>query len=306
MENIQNMQGEKSRKKLLAPLVVLLLCAVSLTGAAYAYTSSMTSIDNNVHVEGLTLSLTEQNEQSEAVPVAHALYDFKIAYSGHTQTGKSADTLKAIRYSLTSENSVGFRTSGSDVIYDENVTAVEMADLSAYADGSYVDTQYAVGNGSFSSAVGYRTFDFGTSGPTKDQLDAGLGEGIYKIGKEYTLNATNHSDKEVTLTLNVKYSAANPDFGEGVKGIYIVVSGNIPAVVGGSAAVSVSEVVRIDNSDSQLITRNLCTMGADQGIDGTNLKIQAYLVCSDFYSSAAFGVDEDDIDFVVNFTAKTA
>lgn len=55
MENMQNMNEEKSRKKLLVPLVVLLLCAVSLTGAAYAYTSSLTYKDNTTAVEFLSV-----------------------------------------------------------------------------------------------------------------------------------------------------------------------------------------------------------------------------------------------------------
>ena len=42
-----------SRKKFLIPLVVLLLCAVSLTGAGYAYNSSVTVNDNSGDTVGL-------------------------------------------------------------------------------------------------------------------------------------------------------------------------------------------------------------------------------------------------------------
>ena len=44
-----------SRKKLLAPVVVLLLCMVSLTGAAYAYSSTMTNTGNYLDAKDLSL-----------------------------------------------------------------------------------------------------------------------------------------------------------------------------------------------------------------------------------------------------------
>jgi len=49
-----------SRKKFLIPLVVLLLCAVSLTGAGYAYNASVTMNDNTAPVdEYLTIDLKD-------------------------------------------------------------------------------------------------------------------------------------------------------------------------------------------------------------------------------------------------------
>ncbi len=54
MDNMQ-INGEKSRKKFLVPLVVLLLCGVSLVGAAYAYTSTLTYTDNTATIEYLSV-----------------------------------------------------------------------------------------------------------------------------------------------------------------------------------------------------------------------------------------------------------
>lgn len=54
MDNMQIGQ-EKSRKKFLIPLIVLMLCAVSLTGAAYAYSSSLTNTGNSTDTEYLSL-----------------------------------------------------------------------------------------------------------------------------------------------------------------------------------------------------------------------------------------------------------
>ena len=46
-----------SRKKYLAPVVVLLLCLVSLTGAAYAYSSTMTNTGNTIDSDYLSIDL---------------------------------------------------------------------------------------------------------------------------------------------------------------------------------------------------------------------------------------------------------
>ena len=56
--NNMNMETEKSsRKKLLVPLVVLLLCAVSLTGAAYAYNATLKVAENPVDAGYLSVDL---------------------------------------------------------------------------------------------------------------------------------------------------------------------------------------------------------------------------------------------------------
>jgi uncharacterized protein YxeA len=46
-----------SRKKYLAPVVVLMLCLVALTGAAYAYTTSVTSGQNGVTADYVSIDL---------------------------------------------------------------------------------------------------------------------------------------------------------------------------------------------------------------------------------------------------------
>ena len=48
-----------SRKKFLIPLVVLLLCAVSLTGAGYAYNASMIAPDNGADAGDLQIDLID-------------------------------------------------------------------------------------------------------------------------------------------------------------------------------------------------------------------------------------------------------
>ena len=65
-----NMETEKSsRKKLLVPLVVLLLCAVSLTGAAYAYNSTLNVNNNSADAGYLSIDLAGGTEQNVAAGV---------------------------------------------------------------------------------------------------------------------------------------------------------------------------------------------------------------------------------------------
>jgi len=61
MDNV-NTNAKESRKKYLAPLLVLLLCAVSLTGAAYAYTSSVAIVGNNVTSDEFVLQVYKDDK----------------------------------------------------------------------------------------------------------------------------------------------------------------------------------------------------------------------------------------------------
>ncbi len=294
MNNMQNMEDGKSRKKILVPLIVILLCAVSFTGAAYAYISSVTNVGNTASVEGLTIDLTEQVDDQD-VAVTHALYTVKFAYGDHFLAGND-DTKKAIKYGF-GTNSVGFKADGT---YDSEVTSAEIATPDNYADGYYVETSYAVGTGALST-VGYQSVSMEGTVPTVDELTLALGNGAYKVGGAYTLDVTNQSGKAVTLTLNIKYDNASVDLGDGVKGIYLAITGTV-----GSTAVS--KVVKVDAPDATtgLVTEDILTLAATEATDGTDLAVQAYVVCSDFHSASATAVTSTSYSFAVNFTAATA
>ena len=291
MDNIQMTQEEKSRKKFLVPLIVLLLCAVSLTGAAYAYSSSVTVVDNSASIEGLTIALIEKNDQDQDVNVAHALYNLKLAYGDHYLIG-SDSAKKAIKYSVT-ENSVGFKANGAYAV----VTAADLGTLSTFKDGYYVDVSYDVGEGF--EHVGYNSVTFEAELPTVEELVAAIGHGVYKVGSEYTLNVTNQSNKNVDLKLNVKYDSTEVSLGDNVA-MYVAITGNV------DDGVAVNKVIRIDNPTSGLVSDSVTSILADQAADGTDIKVQAYLACSDYCSAEATAVTSTSYGFVVNFTASTA
>ena len=286
--------------------MVLLLCAVSLTGAAYAYTSSVTVIDNNVHVEGLTLNLQNVDDGTE---VGSSIYNFKFAYGDHTLKGDSAEgKTKAIRYDYGTDTYKGFALDDdSNPVYQGVVTSADLEDLTKFADGYYVDTMFAVDDEDYDEPVGYyNVINWGTGEPTAAQLsekyEAG-NLGVYKLGDSYTLKVTNQSNKGIELKLNAKY-ANTPIFGEGVRGIYAVITGTI-AATDDSAEVSVNKVIRLDKPVDNKVSGVITEFAKDQATAGANLNIQVYLECSDYHSASALTYTDKDYSFVLNFTANT-
>ncbi len=62
MTDIQ-MEEKSSKKKLLVPLVVLMLCAVTLVGAAYAYTTSVSTTSNTLNGEFYSIDLYDGEKE---------------------------------------------------------------------------------------------------------------------------------------------------------------------------------------------------------------------------------------------------
>ena len=107
--NNMNMETEKSsRKKLLVPLVVLLLCAVSLTGAAYAYSATLTNNSNSADAGVLSVDLktgtpTESNLVFSGTNVVTFTDNFNYTKSGNPATWQKT-------------NQVGYSLKGGDVV----------------------------------------------------------------------------------------------------------------------------------------------------------------------------------------------
>ena len=79
---MENMNAEKNagRKKLLVPLVVLIMCGVALTGAAYAYSASTVTVQNNpINGDYYSIDMYSSDAASTVItaPLA-AGSDFKV------------------------------------------------------------------------------------------------------------------------------------------------------------------------------------------------------------------------------------
>jgi hypothetical protein len=78
MTEIKNETGTK--KKLLIPVVVLMLLAVGLTGAAYAYNSTLSVNNNTVDANTLTIDLTNGDASISPAGIKAATFTDNISY----------------------------------------------------------------------------------------------------------------------------------------------------------------------------------------------------------------------------------
>ncbi len=278
-----------SKKKFLIPLLVLLLCTVSLTGAGFAYSSTVTNTDDTIIVEGVTLDLLDSNDAA----VDDAMYNFRIAYSTDVTNGKAVKT-----------NSYGFKTV-------ENVQSVVTVDstntLDTFDDGFYVNTMYAEGTTAAYASAGYHT---ALSGITAATLKAAAEsttdtQGVSKLGDEYSLVVVNASGISVDLGVTGTYASA-PSLGSGVTGLYLVVTGTIAAGTGTTptAATTVSTVISLipGSPTSTAVSGTIASFAGDQAAE-TELTVQAYVICSDYCSATKPTVQDTDFGLTLTFTA---
>lgn len=272
------MEQNGSKKKLLVPLIVLLLCAVSLTGAGYAYNSTVTNVDDNVHIEGLTLDLKTAGENP--VPVTSAIYNLSFGYSDHITAGKAINGLTG----------KGFKTVGeTQTAVDVDISSSEARD--ACASGYYMETIYD------SEAVGYcvapteiNAANLATAAGTSSTT------GVFALGT-YTLTVVNATGSNVGVTAKAVFENDSPDFGKGVKGIYAVVTGTI----GGQDIETVFDITEGNGAERSKLLANF----APNQSDSTDLTIKTYVVCSDYYSETLPEVETVEYGFRLIFIAGT-
>ena len=77
MTETDNQTG--SRKKLLVPVVALMICAVAFVGAAYAYTSSFNVTDNKITGETFVLEVNDGEGELLTEPISIKAIDFTTA-----------------------------------------------------------------------------------------------------------------------------------------------------------------------------------------------------------------------------------
>ena len=87
MNDIQ-MEERSSKKKLLVPLVVLMLCAVSVIGAGYAYTTTVTNQNNTMESDYYAIDLYSTVSGTPALVNA----PFTIEHKVHFYTVKNIST----------------------------------------------------------------------------------------------------------------------------------------------------------------------------------------------------------------------
>jgi len=175
-------QENGSKKKFLAPVLVILLCMVSLTAAGYAYSATIDNTDDKGDITGLSMSLKDTSGDD----VIAALYDFKVMYGTHTVNGK------AVYY----DGGVGFLENGTAAEY------VAPASPTGFKGGYYVESDID------DTPANIEVYDEAGAELTAIQTAAGLSgklldiSVVYKVGEDYTLNVINKTGGAVAVSVS--------------------------------------------------------------------------------------------------------
>lgn len=191
-------QENGSKKKFLAPVLVILLCMVSLTAAGYAYSATVTNTDDPVIIDGVTLELKKGDAD-----VTTPMFAVNAHVGSHTTNGLAIDYAAA----------VGFKAADADPDdFEGNTTG--------FLPGYYV-TLY---NGDSATSAGYHAAIDTTAIDTAAELEAAITAGtVAMIGTDtYDLKVSNHAIGEVTLSVKAKWAAAVEDF-DGFNGVFVVI-----------------------------------------------------------------------------------
>ena len=201
-------QESASKKKFLAPLLVILLCMVSLTAAGYAYSATVDNTDDKIIIDGVTMELKNGTDI-----VTGAMYTFDdIGIDTHTTNGK------AVIYSETIADAVGFTTAAAQAaegVHKDKVTDKPVDygdDLDNFITGYYVEVYKN------NVAVGYKA-DLPELTKVNFAENATAANGMYKYATDYTLTVVNGSDADI----KVKADLIGTLSFEGVKNVYLVV-----------------------------------------------------------------------------------
>ncbi|MFT0898930.1 hypothetical protein [Candidatus Methanoprimaticola sp. MG2] len=86
------------RKRILVPIVAIMMCAVAIIGVGYSLTSTVSSNDNPISGDGLELSLYSSNTGGDTELENKAIFgDGKIPYSVNTVTEKNGSAFKTTK-----------------------------------------------------------------------------------------------------------------------------------------------------------------------------------------------------------------
>jgi hypothetical protein len=175
-------QENGSKKKFLAPLLVILLCMVSLTAAGYAYNSTVVNTDDSVDINGVTLALRNAGDTADVTDAMYIVDDIDIAT--HTVNGR------AVKYTnAAATDAMGFKSDGTQLAVEANY-----ANLASFGNGYYVEVLKN------DVSAGYHPAPVKANLDTADKIaDAVADKTIIKIDDEYKLKVNNQSGGQVKI-----------------------------------------------------------------------------------------------------------
>ena len=246
-------QESASKKKFLAPLLVILLCMVSLTAAGYAYSATVTNTDDSIVIDGITMELYDQDDL-----VTSPMYTVNDIHIGtHTSDGY------ALKYGAN-----GFYAdpaSHSDATFGPQTEAAIKDD---FKPGYYVEVTKG------ETPAGVNTFDEATDLANATAFNAAVtAKKLLLVGDEYTLKVNNQNmdaSKDVKLSFNAKWKDEVTAF-DGLLGAYVVIFKDGVFVA----------FEKVDSNDTYSV------INADLAADINEYTIKAYVAITDYYSASA-------------------
>lgn len=263
-----------SRKKLLIPLVALMLCAVSIVGAGYAYNSTVTNTFNSVVAEGTTINLYDD---TDAV-VTEGIISLEFMTYTHALNGKAIYPTENIGIDATDTSATLSYTPGEP--------------LANYASGYYLETTYFVAGSE--TPAGFHPVAAAAEIDTAAEvaaLAASLTEtkGVVALDT-YTLKIGNATDNAVDVKFKADYNAA-PTLPAGVRDILVTFTGN-------GATVS-KEVFSVKANVTDQVFANLASSTAS-----AEITVNTYVIVSDTYAAEPLSLSR--VAAAVDFTFGTA
>lgn len=137
------LDSSTSKKKLLVPIILLMLCAVSLTGAAYAYSQTFVELDDNT-IDGFNYSIDYTDSSKNVITAKLPATDEDISVVTEIVVGTSFNAFtNAGTFSRTMYVTV---FTDSDKTFDLNAHVTLDSVLSTFVTVSDVEIEDVAGN----------------------------------------------------------------------------------------------------------------------------------------------------------------
>ncbi len=260
-----------SRKKLLIPLVALMLCAVSIVGAGYAYNSTVTNTYNSVVAEGTTINLYDGDNV-----VTEGIISLEFMTYTHVLNGRAIYPTENIGIDATDTSATLSYTPGEP--------------LANYASGYYLETTYF--DAGSETPAGFHPVaaaaDIDTAAEVAALAVDTETKGVVALDT-YTLKIGNATDNAVDVKFKADYYGAAPTLPAGVRDILVTFTGN---------GVS-KEVVSVKANFTEDVIATLAS-----GTASAVITVNTYVIVSDSYSAEPVSLSR--VQAAVDFTFGTA
>lgn len=182
------------RKRVLVPIVAIMMCAVAIIGVGYSLTSTVSSNDNSIGVDGLELNLYKGNTGNAELWDDAAIFgDCDIPYAVNTTTERNSKGV----YETTTE----YIMTPGEVALNDSPVYLGINKTFATGDEYTITMNYNIVNSISGSGLKLYLDDSATPAVDADKSTDGI---QFVITKQYT---------KITLKIDVPGSSASEPVG---------------------------------------------------------------------------------------------